>query len=69
MMTINLLAESQKCAQICGEVGRPGDMLAYTHIHSFAYAPIQIIHCTQEIVETFPNLFAAACCVMVCSAF
>lgn len=58
-----------KCAQIYRKADRPDEMLAYTHMHAFAYAPIQIIHCTQETVETFPNLFAAACCVMMYSAF
>lgn len=43
--------------------------LAYAHVCTFAYAPIQILHSTRETVETFPNLFTAACCVLMLSAF
>lgn len=42
--------------------------LACTHarVLRFAYAQTQILLCTLETVETFPNLFTAACCVLPC---
>lgn len=46
-------------------------LLAHTHarVLRFAYAQTQILLCTLETVETFPNLFTAACCVLMLPCF